>query len=352
MDCVSIVQSVRSRTVGLENVAADRETEEEMAVRDLQGREINYMRISITDRCNLRCKYCMPEGITLIPMKEILTYEEILRVCREAVNLGITRFKITGGEPLARKGAAELVRKIKRIPGTEQVTMTTNGVLLSQHLEELLEAGLDAVNISLDTICRERFRELTGRDHLLDVLQSIRDAEASGLRVKLNTVLQKGMNAEEWPEILGLARDHKIDVRFIEMMPIGNGRECEGISNEKLLLKICAAYPGVTRDERKHGNGPAIYYRIPGFKGSVGFISAIHGVFCKECNRIRMTATGDLKPCLCYQDSVSIRDAARSGSEGEIRQILQQTVTMKPERHCFDRKREITEQRRMVQIGG
>lgn len=321
-------------------------------MKDLQGRDINYMRISITDRCNLRCKYCMPDGIELLPMSEILTFEEIVRVCRQAVELGITRFKITGGEPLVRKGCASLIREIKSLPGVEQVTMTTNGVLISGYLEQLSEAGLDAVNISLDTLNREEFAELTGADHLPEVLKSIDAAVESGLRVKVNAVLQKGENADEWQQLLELAKDRPLDVRFIEMMPIGRGKECMGISNDELLKRIQENYPGVCKDERVHGNGPAVYYHIPGFIGSVGFISAIHGVFCSSCNRIRMTATGELKPCLCYRDTMSVRDAARYGTDSDIREKLQEAIQMKPKQHCFDVEEDITEQHKMVQIGG
>lgn len=321
-------------------------------MKDLQGRDINYMRISITDRCNLRCKYCMPDGIELLPMSEILRFEEILKVCRQAVALGITRFKITGGEPLVRRRCVELIRQIKALPGVEQVTMTTNGVLLSRYLDGLLDAGLDAVNISLDTLDRRRFEEITGFDQLPEVLKSIDAAASSGLRVKVNAVLQKDKNAEEWQDILNIAEKQSIDVRFIEMMPIGKGRECDGISNDDLLREIQKQYPGVCKDDSVHGNGPAVYYHIPGFIGSVGFISAIHGVFCSSCNRIRMTATGDLKPCLCYRDTVSVRDAARHGTDQEIREKLQEAVEMKPKQHCFDMKEDITEQHKMVQIGG
>ena len=321
-------------------------------MKDLQGRDINYMRISITDRCNLRCKYCMPDGIELLPMSEILTFEEILRVCRQAVGFGITRFKITGGEPLVRRGCADLIRKIKKLPGVERVTMTTNGILLSEYLDELLDAGLDAVNISLDTMNRGRFEEITGFDQLPEVLKSIDAAVDSGLRVKVNVVLQQDKNADEWQKILEIAERRPIDVRFIEMMPIGKGRECDGISNDDLLREIQKQYPGVCKDDSVHGNGPAVYYHIPGFIGSVGFISAIHGVFCSNCNRIRMTATGELKPCLCYRDTMSVRDAARYGTDQEIREKLQEAVEMKPKQHCFDMKEDITEQHKMVQIGG
>ena len=321
-------------------------------MKDLRGREINYMRISVTDRCNLRCKYCMPDGIELLPMSEILTFEEILRECEQAVEFGITRFKITGGEPLVRRGCTDLIREMKRLPGVEQVTMTTNGVLLEENLDRLQAAGLDAVNISLDTLNRERYMELTGYDHLSDVLKSVDAAVDKGLGVKVNAVLQKDKNADEWQSLLELARDRRLDVRFIEMMPIGWGRECDGISNKELLEWVQKEYPDIGRDERIHGNGPAVYYRIPGFAGSVGLISAIHGVFCSKCNRIRMTATGELKPCLCYEDTVSIREAARCGTDREIRAKLQEAIEMKPERHCLEQVQEITEQHKMVQIGG
>lgn len=321
-------------------------------MKDMRGRTIDYMRISITDRCNLRCKYCMPEGIKLIPMSDILTFEEIVAVCEEAVALGIRKFKITGGEPLVRKGCPELIRKIKQVPGVEQVTMTTNGILLKENLEALLASGLDAVNISLDTLNQDKFQEITGFDKLNDVLASVDVATESGLKVKINSVLQSDLNAGEWQELLELAKDKKLDVRFIEVMPIGDGKLCQPVSNQEILRKIEQTYPGAEKDERIHGNGPAVYYRITGFVGSVGFISAIHGVFCNRCNRIRMTATGELKPCLCYQDSLSVREAVRAGRTDEVRDIVRRAILMKPERHCFDQKKDVTESRKMVQIGG
>lgn len=179
-------------------------------MRDKLGRTIDYMRISITDRCNLRCKYCMPEGIELIPTSDILTFEEIVTVCREAVTLGVRKFKITGGEPLVRKGCPELIRNIGRIAGVEQVTMTTNGILLKKNLEALLDAGLNAVNISLDTLNRDKFQEITGFDELDEVLTSIDAAMESGLKVKINSVLQPGLNATEWQELLELTKKRRL----------------------------------------------------------------------------------------------------------------------------------------------
>lgn len=321
-------------------------------MKDSYGREIEYMRISITDRCNLRCRYCMPEGIRLCPMEDIMTYEEIRLVCREAVKLGISKFKITGGEPLVRRGCEELIRQIKEIPGTEQVTMTTNGVLLGDMLPKLREAGLDAVNISLDTLRPQRFREITGFDCLGKVLGSVETALDSGLKVKINAVLQEGVNEEEWRELLLLARDRRLDVRFIEMMPIGGGRQRTAVSNDQLLDRIRQAFPGAEPDESSHGNGPAVYYRIPGFSGSVGFISAIHGVFCGSCNRIRMTSTGEIKPCLCYQERVSVKEAARAGDGEEVGRLLEEAVWRKPRMHCFNSGEPVSEQKAMAEIGG
>lgn len=321
-------------------------------MKDLYGRTIEYMRISITDRCNLRCKYCMPDGVKLIPMDEIMSYEDIVLVCAEAVKLGITKFKITGGEPLVRRDCASLVRAIKEIPGAEQVTMTTNGVLLTEHLAELKNAGLDGVNISLDTLCRDRFEQITGYDRIDQVLQSVEEAVKTGMKVKINTVFQRGENDGEWESLVHLAKKYPVDVRFIELMPIGQGSHREMVSNAELLSLIKDKYPEISRDDAVHGNGPAIYYKIPGFSGGIGFISAIHGVFCGQCNRIRMTSTGELKPCLCYGETVSVREAVKLKKHEEVKRILEKAIEMKPKRHHFDREQMITEHKTMVEIGG
>ena len=321
-------------------------------MKDTYGRDISYMRISITDRCNLRCRYCMPQGVTWLPMGEILTYEEICLICREAVKLGISRFKITGGEPLARKDCPELIRGIREIPGVEQVTLTTNGVYLGRDLEALAEAGLEAVNISLDTLDEEKYREITGFAELPRVLASLEQAVNRGIRVKVNVVLQQGINEEEWQELAELAKQYPVDVRFIELMPIGSGKEGGRVSNDWLLARMQETYGGMQPDERCHGNGPAVYYTIPGFRGSIGFISAIHGKFCDQCNRIRLTAVGELKPCLCFGESVSVREAARGGDADGVRACLEQAVRKKPEMHHFEKAAEVTEQKKMSQIGG
>ena len=326
-------------------------------MKDSYGRTIDYLRISITDRCNLRCRYCMPADIDKLPMPDILTFEEILEVVQSAARLGFSKIKLTGGEPLVRPGISELTAMIKSVPGIRKITMTTNGVLFSEYAEKLKEAGLDAVNISLDTLVPERFKQITGVDALPRVMDGIRAALDAGIRTKLNVVLQKGRNEDEWDDLLRLSEDLPLDVRFIEMMPIGAGRDTEGVANDGLLSAVMKKYPGTERDDTVHGNGPAVYYHIPGFEGSVGFISAIHGKFCDRCNRIRMTSTGKLKPCLCYADTVDLKRILRGTAddtqrEREIAEAIARAVNRKPEAHCFERLQEITEEKRMVEIGG
>ena len=335
-------------------------------MKDQYGRIIDYMRISITDRCNLRCRYCMPEGVELVPMKNILSYEEIEMVCQAAAKTGIRKFKITGGEPLVRLGSPELIGKIKKIPGVEQVTMTTNGVLLSKYLPELLKNGLDAVNISLDTLDRERYQVITGRDELFRVLESVDQAVDAGIPVKINSVLQKGMNEDEFLALARLTLEKKLDVRFIEMMPIGLGKKFETIYNEDILEELKKQYPDIQEDRQIHGNGPAVYVKLPGGQGSVGFISALHGKFCQYCNRIRMTAQGCLKPCLCYGKGVELKDifdrheksqrCRTTMADQETLEYLYQAITeaiqLKPKSHRFENLSEITEDKKMSQIGG
>ncbi|MEE8886651.1 MAG: GTP 3',8-cyclase MoaA [Eubacteriales bacterium] len=282
---------------------------------DRFGREITYMRISITDRCNLRCRYCMPEDIPKLAMSDIMTFEEIRDVVSAASLLGITDVRITGGEPLVRKGCPGLVAMLKSVPGIRKVAMTTNGILLGENLQALLDAGLDSVNVSLDSLDREKYRFITGSDRFSEALDGIRLAEESGIPVKINVVLQQGINAEEWPQLAGLAENHQVDVRFIEMMPIGFGKKYQGVPNDELIRKMKKRWPDIEEDPAHHGSGPAHYMKIPAWKGSIGFISAIHGKFCSSCNRIRLTSTGKLKPCLCYGETVDLMPALR-GKEG------------------------------------
>lgn len=321
-------------------------------MQDSQRRIIDYMRISITDRCNLRCRYCMPNGISWAPMEQILTYEEVEALVNVAAELGICKIKVTGGEPLVRKECPSLVRMLKSVPGIEQVTLTTNGVYLGKYAKELKDSGLDAVNVSLDTLNPRRFYDITGRDELKEVLGGIEAALRCQIPLKVNAVLQKGQNEEEWKNLASLAKDRKLDVRFIEMMPIGYGRKYESIPNTEIFHRLKAYYGPLERDYKIHGNGPAIYYRVPGYEGSIGFISAMYGKFCQYCNRIRVTSTGDIKSCLCFEDRISVREALRKNDLEEVRRLLRFAIRKKPISHKFETQELITEQHEMVSIGG
>lgn len=325
-------------------------------MKDQYQRNIDYMRVSVTDRCNLRCRYCMPKDIELLPMEEILSFEEILEIIRQAASLGIRKIKITGGEPLVRKNCAGLIAKIRETEGIEKVTLTTNGILLPEYIEDLKAAGIDSINISLDTLRKDRFQEITGFDALDQVLAGIDASLNAGIRTKINTVLQKGVNDGEWQDLMLLAKDRPLDVRFIEMMPIGYGAVSTGVSDIELRSKIRELYPGTEEDHTVHGNGPAVYVRIPGFCGGVGFIAAINEKFCKDCNRIRLTSAGRIKPCLCYGDSFDLREILRTkeGPERDalLKETLQKAITYKPKEHCFEAKSSVTEKKKMSQIGG
>ena len=312
------------------------------------------MRISVTDRCNLRCRYCMPDGIERIPMSDLLTYEEIAFVCRQAADLGIGSFRITGGEPLVRKGCVRLVSMLKETPGVRRVTMTTNGVLLGEHLNGLLDAGLDAVNISLDTLDRGQYKAITGMDELDRVLASIRRA-AGKLPVRINCVIYREINDDAPGELATLARDLPVDVRFIELMPIGAAKGLETVPNASVLARIEEQYGKTTESPGGDGDGPAVYRRADGFTGRIGFISAMHGKFCAACNRLRLTSVGELKPCLCYADTVPLREILRDGAadkEERIREKISEAVQLKPQAHCFERRENVTEEKEMVRIGG
>ncbi len=340
-------------------------------MKDGFGRTIDYLRLSITDRCNLRCRYCMPDGIVSLPMSEILSIEETIFTTRILAELGIKKIKITGGEPLVRKGCIQLIRMLKEIPGIEEVTLTTNGVLLSENLPALLDAGISAVNISLDTLDRDKYRMITGFDCLNEVLTSVDAALNSSIPVKINTVsvdwsaYEKNTNkpagqANPYDEIVKLvefAEDKEICVRFIEMMPLGLGKDFPGIPHSSLIPYLADRYEGMTLDNEHHGNGPAVYYKIPGFTGNIGFISAVNGKFCESCNRIRLTTTGYLKTCLCYDKGVSLMDVIRSNATEEekhdtIKKLMKDAIDAKPEMHCFEDTEKISEKHVMSSIGG
>lgn len=321
---------------------------------DRYGRVINYLRISVTDRCNLRCCYCMPEGVQDAGMKNILTFEEIREIVRTGVSLGITHIRITGGEPLVRKGCVDLIRGIREIPGVETITMTTNGVLLGNYGKQLKEAGVDGVNISLDTLDPEEFYKITGKRELQEVLAGIRAVKTAGLPVKLNAVNRKELDPIP---LVRYAQEENLPLRFIEMMPVGYGKKYVGRSNEELretLEAVCGKAECMTNQEElsRMGSGPAVYYQFSDLKVPVGFISAIHGKFCDTCNRVRLTAGGYLKLCLCYDEGEDLRRVLREGEKENLRTIMEQTIFRKPAAHCFEHPAEMTETHEMVKIGG
>lgn len=294
----------------------------------------------------------MPEGIDGIPMSQLLTYEELIQICEAAALLGIRKLKITGGEPLVRKGCTEFIQGLKKIPGIDAVTMTTNGVFLKQYAQILAQCQIDGINVSLDTLQRDTYQKITGEDVFGKVWAGIESILELGIKTKVNTVLQPGINEQDWEELVELPRKYPLDVRFIEMMPIGYGRNYTVVSNQEILEKIEKKYPDLEEDFVRHGNGPAVYYRIPEFQGSIGFISAIHGRFCSSCNRIRLTSVGKLKPCLCYEDFVDMRDILRNCGGKGLKEAILEAVRKKPKQHCFEEEEVVTEKNQMVQIGG
>lgn len=302
---------------------------------DRYGRVINYLRISVTDRCNLRCCYCMPEGVQDVGMKNILTFEEIWEIVRTGVSLGITHIRITGGEPLVRKDCVDLIRGIREISGVETITMTTNGVLLGNYGKQLKEVGVDGVNISLDTLNPEEFYKITGKRELQEVLAGIRAAKTAGLPVKLNAVNRKELDPIP---LVRYAQEENLPLRFIEMMPVGYGKKYVGRSNEELretLEAVCGKAECMTNREElsRMGSGPAVYYQFSDLKVPVGFISAIHGKFCDTCNRVRLTAEGYLKLCLCYDEGEDLRRVLREGEKENLRTIMEQTDFPENRRH-------------------
>lgn len=308
-----------------------------VSMNDNRGRRIDYLRISVTDRCNLRCRYCMPEeGTKLFSHDEMLSLEALVRVCRCAAELGISRIKLTGGEPLVRKNVAWLAGQIRRIPGIEDITMTSNGILLTDMAEELKAAGISCVNVSLDTLNAQRFAAITRRDSFDTVIRGIRAAKEAGLEVKINCAVMEDFQEAEVLEFAEFSVQNGIPVRFIEMMPIGQGKGFMAMDNDRLLEALRRRYVDVAPVKRQMGNGPAVYYGFAGGKGCAGFISAVHHRFCGECNRIRLTSDGYLKLCLAHEDGVSLRDVIRAGgSDAELKAVMAGSIGRKPEGHLF-----------------
>jgi len=318
-------------------------------------RPINYLRISVTDRCNLRCVYCMPpEGVSLMSHSDILRYEEIYTVARAAAELGIDKIRLTGGEPLVRSGLSQLIQMLAQIEAIDDISLTTNGVLLGRYAAELKSAGLRRVNVSLDTLKPDRFELITRRgNNLGGVLAGIEVARSVGLNpVKINVVVMSGVNDDELLDFAAKTINEEWHVRFIELMPfVGGGAPPRFISASEMrqrleeLGELEPCLPTV-------GNGPAKYFRLPQAKGTIGFITPISEHFCFDCNRIRLTADGKLRPCLLSDYEVDLKQPLRGGiSLAGLKKLIKQAVAGKPERHQLA-KGYVPKERPFSQVGG
>ena len=334
-------------------------------MKDSHGRLIDYLRISLTDKCNFRCIYCMPaEGVEAMGHDELLRIEEIETIARVATRIGIRSVRLTGGEPLVRKGVVDLVRSLHEMPGIVNVSMTTNGVLLPKMAGDLKDAGLSRVNISLDTLDPEQFTEITRVGRIESTMQGIDAALEAGFNpVKINAVTVRRLN-QDYLAFARLSVDRPLHVRFIEYMPVGESTGSDGsgwgkedvVPSEELLATINerareAGYPELVAtqdDDKPLGWGPARYFQFPDAQGTVGFISPLSRHFCSECNRLRLTADGKLRPCLFSDREVDVRTALREGGEDAVYDCFLEALNLKPDEH-HDK---VGTERKMSQIGG
>lgn len=331
---------------------------------DNLGREISYLRVSITDRCNYRCIYCKPEEqFEFIPHEEVLRYEEIVEIIKEAVNLGVTKVRITGGEPLVRKGVVDFIKKLREIKKLEDISLTTNGFFLSEYAEKLKDAGLNRVNISLDSLQEEKYKRITRGGSLEKALKGINSALKAGLLpIKINTVLIRGINDDEVEDFVRLTLGRPLNIRFIEFMP--SGEELKDNYRDKFIsvLEIkenLAEKYSFRPVDINSGNGPAKYYQIKGGQGTIGFITALSQHFCKTCNRIRLTSEGKLRPCLFSNIEVDIKQAIRNAKTDDkiirskiIRNNIEKAINIKPEGHKLNEKFSNRDSFKMSKIGG
>ncbi len=307
------------------------------SIRDNYQRSIDYLRVSITDRCNLRCVYCMPsEGPVPLDHKEILRYEEIIRVVRVAAQIGVRRVRITGGEPLVRKDVTYLISSLRNIEGIKDLSLTTNGILLSRYADKLAEAGLKRINISLDSLRPDRYKEITRGGDLGLVWKGIKATEKTGLTpIKINMVPIRGLNSDEIEDFAKLTLKFPHQIRFIEFMPFGT----EGLwSPERLIsveeIKSIVEGVGKLTPVKVKRSGPAIYFRLDNAPGVIGFISPISNHFCRECNRLRLTADGKLRPCLFSETEIDLKPALRGNApDDEIERLIKLSIEIKPKGH-------------------
>lgn len=323
---------------------------------DSYGRRLHYLRVSLTDACNLRCVYCMPEDIRFRPASVLMQDDEMLTLVRVAASLGVDKIRLTGGEPTVRRGVVDLVQQIKGIPGIEKVRMTTNGVKLDELAGPLAQAGLEQVNISIDSLDSEKFRRITRRGDLGDVWRGIAAAEAAGLRpVKLNCVVTRGFNDDEVVDLARLSLDHDWDVRFIELMPLGSVSDFQQdqvVPSGETRARIEAVFGPLEVVPGHNGHDPARPYRIRGAQGQLGFISSVSEPFCEGCNRLRLTADGKLRLCLLRDDEVDLLTPLRAGADFEtLKRLMADGAYHKPWGHRLE-QHDIARSREMSQIGG
>ncbi|WP_020677380.1 GTP 3',8-cyclase MoaA [Geopsychrobacter electrodiphilus] len=327
-------------------------------MRDTFNRKIDYLRISVTDRCNLRCRYCMPEeGVPSVGHGQVLSFEELFRVARIAVEQGVCKIRLTGGEPLVRKGLISFVERLCQLPQQPELTLTSNGLLLAAQAGELKSVGLQRVNVSLDTLKPERFEQITRRPGLEQVLAGIYAAEAAGLLpLKLNMVPIRGVNADEIADFARLTFAHNWQVRFIEFMPVSGGLDYppESRFSAAEITEVLRGIAPLQELARKGPAGPARLFQYAGAKGVVGVIPAVSEHFCGECNRLRLTSDGFLRPCLFCENEIDLRTPLRAGcSDDDLVRLLRGAVEIKPERHHLAEEQGVqTRIRKMQGIGG
>jgi cyclic pyranopterin phosphate synthase len=307
-------------------------------MQDQFGRRIEYLRISVTDRCNFRCQYCMPaEGLPWLPKHDILRYEEIAEVVRQLAPLGLRRLRITGGEPTIRPELPTLIRQLRAIPGIEDIALSTNGVRLPALAGALRDAGLDRVNISADSLRPDRVVEIARRDLGFDLVASAKAAEDAGIGpIKVNVVVMRGINDDEIADFAALTREHPWHVRFIELMPVGELRELTWdhvVPTTEVLDRIRSLGPIVPDEGPARGNGPAVYYRLEGGRGTIGVITPMTHTYCERCNRVRLTADGRLRTCLFGDHEVLLREALRRGEP--LAPLFVQALAEKPKAHAL-----------------
>lgn len=310
---------------------------------DHYDRDINYLRVSITDRCNLRCTYCRPkEGISLKGHADILRYEEILRVVSQTVKMGLIKVRLTGGEPLVRRGFVEFAGNLKKIKGLQDISLTTNGILLAQYAEDIFRAGITRINISLDSLDKEKYFQITRGGNLDDVFNGIAAAEKAGFApIKINTVLMKGFNDNEALDFVRLALSKPFQVRFIEIMPVSEvsaGRSADFLPTRQLLETINRHFRLEPLAGKKNkSDGPARLYKMKDGLGEIGFINPVSDHFCSTCNRLRLTADGKLRACLLNDVEIDLREAlSRHCDDDELAGLIREAILLKPQRHDLD----------------